>query len=128
MIFRDVEKRLGDVRAGVVDKNIESREVTDFRADAGAIVYIADKGNGLAARMGDALRDFFKIFGALAEKNYFRPRRGQSDGRFSANAAACAGDERDAPVEAERGKGWRGVCAGYDLPPDRAPRPTFWPA
>ena len=104
MLFGDVDERLGDVRAGVVDENVEAWELGDFGADVSAIVHVANDGGGAAPLFGDALRDLVEIAARAAEKDHFRARTGERDGSFRADAASRAGDERDAAVEAEVGR------------------------
>ena len=69
----------------------------------GAVVHVADDGAGADAGLCSAMRCATASRSALraAEQDHFRARARKRDGRFRADAASRAGDERDAAVEAE---------------------------
>jgi len=71
MFFGDVDERLGNVGARVVDEDVEARELGNFGSDMSAVIYVADDGGGVAAGGSDTLRDLLEIRFCAAEKNQF---------------------------------------------------------
>ena len=104
VIFGNVDERFGNVHARVVDENVEPLEPPDFGANASTVVHVADDWRGARASLSDALRYRFEIAAGSAEENQFGAGARKRDRRLRADAAARAGDQREAAVEPEGGQ------------------------
>lgn len=127
MGLRNVDEWLGNIHSRIVDEDVEPPEAVNFRAEPVVIGHVAYHHGGLAAALDDALRDTVQVGPRPAQQYHLRARSAQGDRRLRADAAARAGNERDAAIQPEsRGDGeW--IDAGYGRPPGRAPSPTFFP-
>jgi hypothetical protein len=100
--FGNVDKRLGNIHARVIEQDIEAVEAGERGIHFGSIGDIASDYARPAFRAGDMFSDLFEFAARSAKQDQFRTGLGESERRLRAEAAAGPGDQRDAAIEAKR--------------------------
>jgi hypothetical protein len=95
------DERLGDVAAGVVHQHVEHRHRRDDFPDFGGAQDVAGHRVGLAAGGADLGSGLLDLVPGPCNQPHFRAGLREGDGAGAADAAAGAGDERGAAIEAE---------------------------
>jgi hypothetical protein len=112
--FGNVDKRLGDIHARVIEQDIEALDAGEGGIHFGGLGDIASDDARAAFRAGDMFSDLFEFAARSAEQDQFGTGLGERESRLRAEAAAGSGDQRDAAIEAKRRrKRWGfglGVC------------------
>ena len=120
--FGNVDKRLGNIHARVIEQDIEALDAGERGMHFGSLGDIASDYARPAFRAGDMFRDLFEFAARSAEQDQFGTGLGESERSLRAEAAASSGDQRDAAIEAKRRrKRWGfglGVCPAYWASPE----------
>jgi hypothetical protein len=120
--FGNVDKRLGNIHARVIEQDIEAINAGESGIHFGSIGDIASDYARPAFRAGDMCGDLFEFATRSAEQDQFRTGLGESERRLRAEAAAGSGDQRDAAIEAKRRRKRWGFSWGFGL----GVSPAYW--
>jgi len=120
--FGNIDKRLGNIHARVIEQDIEAVEAGEGGIQFGSLGDIANDYARPAFCAHDVCSDFFEFAEGSAEQDQFGTGLGKSERRLRAEAAAGSGDQRDAAIEAKRRRKRRGfglgVCPAYWASPE----------
>src|ERR1700730_17017979 len=125
MRFGDIHERLGNIHSGVVQQDVNAVDAGESRVHLLTFGYVANNYARPASGVGNAFCDLFKFATGPADQDHLGASSSESKRPFGADAAACAGDQRNAAVEAKNwrncgtvGRGGRGVCRVYRESPE----------
>jgi hypothetical protein len=104
MNFGDILEGLGNIHSGVIQQDVNAVNAGESGVHLLTFGYVADNYARPASGVRNAFCDVFEFATGPADQDHLGASSSESMRSFGADAAASAGDQRDAAVESKR---WR---------------------
>jgi hypothetical protein len=104
MSVGDIHEGLGNIHSGVIQQDVNAVNAGESGVHLLTFGYVADNYARPASGVRNAFCDVFEFATGPADQDHLGASSSESMRSFGADAAASAGDQRDAAVESKR---WR---------------------